>query len=531
MTSGTTGNDIMVGTSGPDILDGLAGNDLLLGLGGNDTLNGGDGDDAIYPGAGSDAIDGGAGWDYLFYAGAAGNVLVDLVNPGLNTGDAAGDTYSGIEVLIGGDFADDLRGDAQANLIYGGAGNDYLYGREGDDSLIGGDGNDVLIGGPGRDRLYGGVGDDMLYPGDSRDYPSAGAGKHIVDGGDGYDFVNYSNLVIGIYANLGSNGSTIYQGDVLDTGDAYANVEGLIGTQLKDILIGTGGDSWIYGLGGDDVIDAGYNPFGLSGVHFFGGDGNDTLQGGGGDDWIYGDAGDDTIRTYSGDDHAFGGAGNDKFEVTGDPFRDWFDGGDGNDTFLIWSDGAFGGDNYIGGAGIDSIDLSLFGLSNNTGAVVDLVDWYAATGQLGGATYDGIENVYGSQYNDSLRGNALDNVLSGGNGIDWLYGRGGNDTLLGGDGADTLFGNDGDDVLTGGAGIDRFYFGAGDGKDRITDFLAGYDQVFLGTALGVASFADVQAKAVQSGSDVLITFNAATTLTLVGVQLSALTAGDFQFYT
>ena len=33
MTSGTTGNDIMVGTSGPDILDGLAGNDLLLGLG------------------------------------------------------------------------------------------------------------------------------------------------------------------------------------------------------------------------------------------------------------------------------------------------------------------------------------------------------------------------------------------------------------------------------------------------------------------------------------------------------------------
>ncbi|MFA7499798.1 MAG: calcium-binding protein [Sulfurimonas sp.] len=66
-----------------------------------------------------------------------------------------------------------------------------------------------------------------------------------------------------------------------------------------------------------------------------------------------------------------------------------------------------------------------------------------------------IENITGSNYNDTIYGNALkDNVLSGLDGSDTIDGRGGNNTLLGGDGYDTLFAGSGEDFIDGGADTD-----------------------------------------------------------------------------
>jgi Ca2+-binding RTX toxin-like protein len=76
-------------------------------------------------------------------------VLVDL-----RGGFAEGmgpDTIVSVENVLGSPFADDLRGDAGTNVIWGGDGDDLLNGREGDDSLDGQLGVDIGDGGVGND--------------------------------------------------------------------------------------------------------------------------------------------------------------------------------------------------------------------------------------------------------------------------------------------------------------------------------------------------------------------------------------------
>ncbi|MBW6397628.1 M10 family metallopeptidase C-terminal domain-containing protein [Roseomonas sp. HJA6] len=84
--------------------------------------------------------------------------------------------------------------------------------------------------------------------------------------------------------------------------------------------------------------------------------------------------------------------------------------------------------------------------------------------------------------NDELRGNALANILIGGDGDDALYGNGGADTLAGGDGNDTLYGNGEADTLSGEDGADRFRFltaneSPAGARDVITDFTSGMDRI------------------------------------------------------
>lgn len=72
---------------------------------------------------------------------------------------------------------------------------------------------------------------------------------------------------------------------------------------------------------------------------------------------------------------------------------------------------------------------------------------------------EGVENIKGSSYNDTIYGNALvDNILSGLGGSDTLDGRGGNNTLLGGDGYDTLIAGSGNDYIDGGGDTDTLSY-------------------------------------------------------------------------
>ncbi|KNG92920.1 calcium-binding protein [Pseudaestuariivita atlantica] len=131
-------------------------NNLLTGSGGDDTLIGGDGDDTLLPGAGVDEVDGGAGIDMVSYVGATRSVRVDLQNPALNYNDAAGDTFTDVEVFRTGAGIDQLRGDASGNVFYTGEVSDRLYGRAGDDTLFGETGADAFYGGLGADVMTGG---------------------------------------------------------------------------------------------------------------------------------------------------------------------------------------------------------------------------------------------------------------------------------------------------------------------------------------------------------------------------------------
>ncbi len=175
--TGTNLADFMYGLGGNDTLNGGGGNDTLNGGLGNDTLDGGDGNDTLIGGAGADKLIGGAGIDTVSYASATIGVTLDLATIGV-TNDAAGDTYSGIENVVGTAFGDIIAGNASANTIDGGNGDDFLFGMDGDDIINGGSGNDQLVGGRGFDVLRGGAGDDRL---------TGSGGGNVLTGGAGSD--------------------------------------------------------------------------------------------------------------------------------------------------------------------------------------------------------------------------------------------------------------------------------------------------------------------------------------------------------
>jgi Ca2+-binding RTX toxin-like protein len=145
--------------------------------------------------------------------------------------------------------------------------------------------------------------------------------------------------------------------------------------------------------------------------------GADTIHAYGGNDRVYARGGNDTIFGNQGDDMIIGGGG-----------ADAIDGGNGNDTA-----------NYH---------------DSPAGVTVGLTAGAGSGGDAQGDTLDDIENLVGSDHNDSLLGDGGANSLTGRDGDDLLWGGGGGDTLLGDDGNDTLKGGGGADHLVGGAGTD-----------------------------------------------------------------------------
>ncbi|KNG92917.1 calcium-binding protein [Pseudaestuariivita atlantica] len=165
---GATGQDSLFGDDGDDLLDGGEDDDIVSGNAGNDTLMGGAGDDTLFGEAGADRFEGGDGFDLVDHSvDGDGRILVDLQTDVSGAGfarfydhgAAEGDTYAGIEHVIGGTAADNLRGDGAANRLEGGGVSDRLYGRAGDDTLDGGAGADAMYGNLGADVMTGGTGD------------------------------------------------------------------------------------------------------------------------------------------------------------------------------------------------------------------------------------------------------------------------------------------------------------------------------------------------------------------------------------
>lgn len=156
---GISTSNTITGGSGNDAIYAIgAGTNRIYGKAGNDTLVGGSGTSYLDGGAGADVINGWFGPSYASYSDAAVGVTVNLLNPAVNTGDAAGDSYLHVTRIQGSNFDDILVGDNNGDVITGLKGNDHLTGGTGKDTLTGGIGNDVLTGGGAADTLTGGTG-------------------------------------------------------------------------------------------------------------------------------------------------------------------------------------------------------------------------------------------------------------------------------------------------------------------------------------------------------------------------------------
>ena len=137
---GGRGGDTLTGNDQANELRGMGGNDVLTGNGGGDTLRGGEGRDTLKGGTGEDTLDGGPGADSLdgggtdddggtdvaTYASAMEGVTVDLSGGNRGRGDAAGDTYTGIEEYLGSSHDDTFISGEDGDDIDGGTGSDTV---------------------------------------------------------------------------------------------------------------------------------------------------------------------------------------------------------------------------------------------------------------------------------------------------------------------------------------------------------------------------------------------------------------------
>jgi Ca2+-binding RTX toxin-like protein len=217
------------------------GNDIIYGGNGNDWFIGGKGGDFMFGGAGNDTVD---------YRTSDAGIVVDLYSHHGSGGFAEGDTFIGIETVIGSKFDDRLTGD------------------DGDNLLNGFSGNDTLHGGGGFDQLYGGQGNDILF---------SDNGIASFDGGDGIDTANFSGEAAGVIIDL-SAGTVQYNfnhwhhtGPVED----LLKVENVVGTEHDDLITGDAGNNVIHGGGGNDQMigGAGSDTFSYTPAQMFAGNG------------------------------------------------------------------------------------------------------------------------------------------------------------------------------------------------------------------------------------------------------------------
>ncbi len=355
------------------------------------------------------------------------------------------------------------------------------------------------------DTFFADMGDDVIYSFDGSDtfiYRSSDGSDNITDYGRSFDDIDTLKLVDLISTDLKLQvvGSTL-EIEIIPTGETIYNPLAWWHRDYYsrgfDVFEFADGSVW-------DRDDITY--WATQGSAFYQGDnGDDTIIGSYHDQNLNGLGGDDVIETGSGSDTVFGDDGNDIIKVSS----------------LVEGDL-----NVLdGGAGTDTVDFS--GL--NQGVKADLVtnDGQVTSEFIPGAdtviaNLTSIENIVGTQFDDTISGDLSDNILEGLAGNDILYGGSGNDNLSGGEGDDQLDGYIGNDVLVGGDGADILNGGlgndslsGGEGNDiYLFSSMGGEDVIFESDNLSDVNelhFTDLLAEDitfVPDGNTLVITVNA-----------------------
>jgi len=297
-----------------------------------------------------------------------------------------------------------------------------------------------------------------------------------------------------------------------------------------DVLVGTRDDDTIDALGGNDSVD--------------GAGGNDTLQGGLGVDSLTGGDGSDTLDGGDGADGMDGGAGNDVFYVNNrfDAVAD-----DTHDAGIdevrtsvsytlppgvenLTNIGPFGIDlggndldNYItGSTDFDTIDGGA-GADTMVGQIGDDVYYVDDPGDLvveaagegfdtvfaGLASYtlgDNVEQLAGTSAQQTLTGNALNNIILSRGGGDTIIGLGGNDLYYSVEAGDLV-------VEAAGGGIDEvaiFFLNAYTLPANVENLSCGLgDHILTGNALAnsIRGYSGADTLDGGSGNDILAGFS------------------------
>jgi Ca2+-binding RTX toxin-like protein len=256
--------------------------------------------------------------------------------------------------IVGTNKADVLKGTAKADVIVALGGNDKVTALSGNDLICGGSGNDKLYGGPGFDLIQGEVGTDQLFGESGADNLWGQEGNDTFNGGPGFNFALFIDAPNGVDVDLAA-GEATGEGT-----DQLIAIQGVVGSDFDDTLVGDTAVNQFEGLEGNDTIDGGggllsfldavtyFNAAGpvtvdltagtatgagtdtlskIGVVHggsfddtvtgdanpnyIHGGDGNDTISSLDEDDWVFGEEGDDTIDAGNGNDLVDGGSGTD----------------------------------------------------------------------------------------------------------------------------------------------------------------------------------------------------------------------------
>ncbi|WP_211253596.1 calcium-binding protein [Alkanindiges illinoisensis] len=527
LLEGGADNDSLYGDDGDDQLDGGAGDDQLNGGYGNDTYSFGRnyGYDVIYSyDSAPDKLD-----KIQLKAGISiADINLtrnqsDLILTIKNTNDQlvvwsyfdeSGPTNYRVDQIV---FADgtiwsiaDIKQKVQQATDY----NDRLYGYSGNDNLAGLAGNDTIIGYGGDDILDGGSGNDYLEGNSGNDTLDGGIGNDTLDGGIGADTYIFGrgfgqDYITGNYYDT-DNGSdkVIFKNDI--------NIEDVIVKRQSYNLIITFKNS------SDSLTIGSYfyaNQFQLGQIVFANGtiwtptdinskvlqitNGNDEIHGDESSNTFFGLDGDDYLLGYGGNDVLNGGLGNDRLdggegndELTGGLGNDYLDGGEGNDTYLFGrgngQDNIYNYDYYNNQtdkitfnsdiavndiiARREGSDLKLY--VKNTSDYININYFYYgsqyqleqivfADGTIWTSQDISLKVQQGTEYNDNLYGDSLDNSIDGLAGDDYLVGNEGNDILDGGTGNDRLYG---------GSGNDTYIFGRGYGQDSIDAYDSGLNK-------------------------------------------------------
>ena len=478
----------------------------------------------IYAGQGNNVLDGMDGNDTVSYKYSVAGVAVSLAVAGAQaTGGSGADTLISIESLEGSDYDDVLTGNDGNNTLTGGAGNDELDGGVGADIMVGGTGDDIYVvdnagdvvteaanGGTdmvhsylasytlgtnvengrimssGSANMVGNTLANLIY---------AGAGNNVINGGSGYDTVSYTNASSAVTVSLFT---TLAQNTGGSGTDTLLSIEHLEGSRFNDTLTGNGFSN---------VLNGGL--------------GADRMAGGFGDDTYYVDNVDDVVieRAGEGTDTVYASLASYTLQDNIENLYIWTVGNTtatGNALNNVMYSGA--GNNIIdAGAGNDTVSYEAAASS----VTVSLMTTAAqATGGSGSDALIGVENLTGSNFNDTLRGNAGNNILDGGKGADTLIGGAGSDTYVVDDLGDVVVeaANEGIDQVN--SSLSRYTLGSniengriissfvgrasmkGNSADNLIYAGLGYDLILGGGGADTVSYAYATGDVVASLADV-----------------------------